>query len=264
MERKSHWKPEMNRREFAVCTTWRLASRLWGPHLAGPAHDKAIEAKIKAIAFDAFPIFDPRPVFALAEELYPGKGSSLSEEWRIRQFEYTWLRTAARCYVDFWHVTQDALIFAANKVNLPLTPEKRDRLMTAYHELAVWPDVPSALDRLKKSGFRLVFLSNMTSRMLVANIKNAGLDDLFELALSTDLAKTYKPDPRGYQLGVDALRLRRDEILFVAFAGWDAAGAKLFGYPTFWVNRLRLPAEELGAPPDASGHSLVQLVQFLG
>ncbi len=259
----SQWMPKMNRREFGFSTAWGLAMRLLGPHPEGPVHDEACKARIRAIAFDAFPVFDPRPVFALAEELYPGKGSALSEEWRIRQFEYTWLRTAAGRYVDFWHVSQDALVFAANKVNLPLTPEERNTLMNAYLELALWPDVPSALDRLKKSGLRLVFLSNLTPHMLASNIKNAGLDDLFEIALSTDPAKTYKPDPRGYQLGVDALKLKKEEILFVAFAGWDAVGAKLFGYPTFWVNRLGLPAEELGAVPDASGDSLMHLVQFL-
>ena len=253
----------MNRREFGVTAAACVVSSLLGSRSERNCFAEVTKSKIKAIAFDAFPIFDPRPVFALAEELFPGKGSALSEEWRVRQFEYTWLRTAARRYLDFWHVSQDALVFAAKKVNLLLTPRKRAQLMNAYLELAVWPDVPSALDQLKKSGFRLVFLSNLTSRMLAANVKRAGLDGVFELALSTDLAKTYKPDPRSYQLGIDALKLKREEILFAAFAGWDAAGAKLFGYPTFWVNRLKLPAEELGAVPDASGDSLTQLVQFL-
>jgi 2-haloacid dehalogenase len=32
---------------------------------------------IRAIAFDAFPILDPRPVFALIDELYPGGLRSL-------------------------------------------------------------------------------------------------------------------------------------------------------------------------------------------
>jgi 2-haloacid dehalogenase len=123
--------------------------------------------------------------------------------------------------------------------------------------------VTPVLHALKKLGFRLAFLTNLTPRMLAANIGNAGLDGLFEQVLSTDRVKTYKPAPRGYRLGTDTLRLRREEILFVAFAGWDAAGAKLFGYPTFWVNRLKLPPEELGAVPDGSGNSLSDLLQFL-
>ena len=99
--------------------------------------------------------------------------------------------------------------------------------------------------------------------MLQANIKSAGLTGIFEEVISTDQARTFKPDPRAYQLGIESLGLQRNQILFAAFAGWDAAGARLFGYPTFWVNRLKLPAEELGAVPDGSGGSLLDLVQFL-
>jgi 2-haloacid dehalogenase len=81
--------------------------------------------------------------------------------------------------------------------------------------------------------------------------------------LSTDRAHTFKPDPRAYQLGIDTLRLPRDQIVFAAFAGWDAAGAKRFGYPTFWVNRLQALPEELGVRRDASGPSLAELIAFV-
>jgi 2-haloacid dehalogenase len=136
--------------------------------------------------------------------------------------------------------------------------------MNAYLELKTWPDVMPALTfTLRNSGFRLAFLSNFTSRMLEANIKSAGLAGLFERVLSTDQAKTYKPDPRAYRLGTETLKVERREILFVAFAGRDAAGAKLFGYPTFWVNRHKLPEEKFDSTPDGVGESLTQLVRFL-
>ena len=86
---------------------------------------------------------------------------------------------------------------------------------------------------------------------------------MFEHVLSTNKIKTYKPDPRTYQMAIDAFNLKREEILFVPFAGWDAAGAKSFGYTTFWVNRLNLPVEQLGAVPDATGKNLVDLVTFV-
>src|SRR5262245_52339990 len=65
------------------------------------------QPQFKAIAFDAFPIFDPRPVFGLAETLFPGKGAELSNAWRTRQFEYQWLRALSGHYADFWHTTED-------------------------------------------------------------------------------------------------------------------------------------------------------------
>ena len=69
-------------------------------------------------------------------------------------------------------------------------------------------------------------------------VKNSGLENIFEPHLSTDRVSAYKPDPRAYQMGVDAFGLSRQEIAFVAFGGWDAAGARSYGYPTFWVNRM--------------------------
>jgi 2-haloacid dehalogenase len=216
---------------------------------------------IKAVALDAFAIFDPRSVSSFADAMYPGVG--LGDEWRMRQFEYTWLRVAARHYVDFWQVTEDALVFAANKLRVNLSPGSRATLMNEFLKLSAWPDVVPALEPLKRSGIRLTLLSNFTQRMLSANIASAGLHELFEQVLSTDRIQSYKPDPRAYQIGVDALKLKRQEVLFVAFAGWDAAGAKLFGYPTFWLNRQKLPGEELGVSADASGETLRDLVQFM-
>jgi len=135
--------------------------------------------------------------------------------------------------------------------------------MQAYLKLKIWPDVEPALKVLRNSNFRLGFLSNLTPKMLNAGISNSGLDGMFEQVLSTDRVKAYKPDPRAYQIGLDAFGLSREEILFVAFAGWDAAGAKSFGYPTFWANRMNLPAEELGIVPDAVGRDLSDLARWI-
>jgi 2-haloacid dehalogenase len=160
-------------------------------------------------------------------------------------------------------VTDDALIFAARSNNLELTDDKRGQLLSAYSKLKTWPDVIPALRILKDRGVNLAILSNFTPKMLQGCMQAAGISSLFDHVLSTDAARTYKPDPRAYQLGVDAFNRPPEEVLFVALAGWDAAGAKAFGYPTFWVNRLGLPPEEPGVLPDATGTSLMDLLNFL-
>ena len=250
----------LDRREFFhVAAGGVVASALLSPLRA----QAATQPQCKAIVFDAFPIFDARPVFGLAETLFPGKGTDLSNAWRTRQFEYQWLRALSGRYADFWRTTEDGLVFAANLLQLELTPAKRAQLLHAYLGLKAWPDVASALGALKEAGIRLAFLSNMTTKMLDAGIKNAELDGVFEHVLSTDQIRAYKPDPRAYQIAIDAFKVKREEIIFAAFAGWDAAGAKWFGYPTFWVNRLNLPAEELGVAPDATGRDLTDLLRFV-
>lgn len=250
----------LNRREFLNLAATGVAAM--SVALTPLAHG-ANKPKVKAIAFDAFPILDPRPVFALAEQLFPAKGVELSNAWRTRQFEYQWLRALSGQYVDFWQTTEDSLIYAAELLSLALTSDKRKQLMNAYLELKAWPDAPAALESLKSAGIRLAFLSNATPKILDAGIKNSGLDGVFEHVLSTDIIKTYKPAPRAYQMAIDTFGLTKGEILFAAFAGWDAAGAKSFGYTTFWVNRLNLPHEQLGVSPDAVGKNLNDLVSFV-
>jgi 2-haloacid dehalogenase len=220
--------------------------------------------KIKAIAFDGLTIFDPRPVYALAEGLFPEKGGELSNVWRTRQFEYTWLRTLTGQYTDFWHVTEDALVYAAKLVMVELTAEKRNQLMKAFLNISAWPDALPTLQWLKSAGMKLALLSNFTQAMLDAAVRSSGLQGIFEPHLSTDKVKAYKPAPRAYQIGIDAFGVKREEIAFAAFGGWDAAGAKAFGYPTFWVNRMNLPLEELSFAPDAIGATLRDLVSFVG
>jgi 2-haloacid dehalogenase len=249
-----------SRREFLNIAAAGVASGLVG---SSPLARAATRPAIQAIAFDGFPIIDPRPVSSRGEELFPGRGAELINAWRTRQFEYTWLRTLSNSYVDFWQVTEEALVFAAKSLKLGLPSDKRDRLLQTYLELKAWPDAPPALKSLKETGIRMAFLSNFTAKMLDAAVKNSGLEGIFEPHLSTDRVKAYKPDARAYQMGIDAFGLKRDQIVFAASAGWDAAGAKRFGYRSFWVNRMNLPAEELGVVPDATGANMADLVSFV-
>jgi 2-haloacid dehalogenase len=223
----------------------------------------AAPESIRAVAFDGFPIFDPRPVVALAKELYPEKGEAFFEQFRTRLFEYQWLRALGGRYANFFSIIDDAHRAAAAGLGLDATEAKRALLQDAFLKLKAWPDVVSSLDALKAKGIKLAFLSNMTEKMLNAGIANAKLDGVFDLVLSTDAIKTFKPDPRAYQLGVDALRLPKEQIAFAAFAGWDAAGASWFGYPTVWVNRLGAPPDHLGADLAAVGPGLDVLVDFV-
>ncbi len=220
-------------------------------------------APIRAIAFDALAIFNPEPVGALTETIYPGKGAALMEVWRTRQFEYTWLRVLSGHYVDFEQVTHDSLVFATRRLKLDLTVDNALRLENRFHTLTPWPDVLNAVTTLLRAGLKLSLLSNFTPAMLRSNVRSAGLEGLITHMISTDKARTYKPDPRAYRLGIETHGVPKEQILFVAFAGWDAAGAKSFGYPTFWLNRLHVPMEELGTQPDAAGTGMADLVEFV-
>jgi 2-haloacid dehalogenase len=218
---------------------------------------------IGAVAFDAFALFDARPVFQACEAVAPGKGNELAALWRTRQFEYQWLRGLGGRYEDFYATTEAALVFAARSLKLDLAADARERLMHGFLELRAWPDVAASLRALRRAGKKVALLSNATPQILTTALRNSDLDAALDQVISTDRIRSYKPDPRAYQLGVDLLQLPKERIAFVAFAGWDVAGAKWFGYPTFWNNRQSAAPESLGVKADAEGATLDDLLRWL-
>ena len=227
----------------------------------------------KAVIFDAYgTLFDVHSVVAAAEQMFPGQGEALSQLWRLKQIEYTQLRTlsdpdGAR-YRPFWDVTLDALRYAARRLNLSLTGAGEKRLMDEYACLSAFPDVLPVLRRLREpreDGTRmgLAILSNGNPQMLDIAIKSAGMTGLFDHVLSVDAVRAYKPAPAAYALGTAAFGAQPREIVFVSSNGWDVAGATWFGFTTFWLNRQRAPAEELGVMPHGTGGSMDDLLAFL-
>jgi len=207
------------------------AGMTMAPHSSPPSDERVplSTLRFKAVAFDYLVLFNPDSILPRAEALFPGKGRELTNLWRTRQFEYTWLRSINDRYVDFSTVARDALIYAADALHLDLTEQAERRLLDGYLDLAPWPDTLDTLRALKRSNVRVIALSNLTPAMLRSNADHAGALELFDAFVSTDENRTYKPDPRAYQLGVDRLHLGKSDILFVAFGGWDAAGAKALG-----------------------------------
>ncbi len=219
--------------------------------------------RVRAVAFDGIALFDPRPVDAIAREVFGERARELVPLWRTRQFEYTWLRTVMNRYADFAAVTLESLRFAARALGLELAAAAEERLVHAFFDLRAWPDVKPVLEQLRRDGYRTAVMSNFTEAMLRGAVRGSGIEGLIEATLSTDLVRAYKPDARAYSTALDALAMTREEICFVAFAGWDVAGAKGFGHPVYWANRMGGTAEELGVQPDHVADGLAELPRFL-
>jgi 2-haloacid dehalogenase len=229
--------------------------------LSLPAH--AAAPRFKAVAFDYFVIFDPNSVVPVVEEVAPGRGLEFTKAWRSKQFEYGFIRSITNHHADFFEVTGDALDYTAAAMQIELDRESRARLLNAYLTLRPWPDARPALERLKAAGVRIITIANFSPMMLRANADHAGITAHFDQLLSTARNGSYKPSPQAYALGMESLGLKKEEIVFAAFGGWDAYGAKRFGYPTYWVNRFHLPPERLASPPDRTSHDMSGLLQFV-
>ncbi|MEP6678994.1 MAG: haloacid dehalogenase type II [Betaproteobacteria bacterium] len=220
---------------------------------------------LDAFVFDAYgTLFDVNSVAALAETLAPSNGAALSRLWRTKQLEYSWLQslmaTPAHPREDFGAVTAHALDYAIAALMLTLDDAARRQLLDAYRRLAPFPD---ALETLRALAPRpRIILSNGTREMLVPLVEVTGLRTALDDVLSVDDAGIFKPSPAVYRLATARLGLPPERIGFVSSNGWDAAGAKAFGFTTFWINRDGVPTERHAAPPDFILGSLTAVAQL--
>ena len=237
---------------------------------------------IKAYVFDAYgTLYDVQSLAAVTDAAFPGHGAYITQVWRLKQLEYSWLRSLMGRYEDFWTVTRESLSYTLG--TLGLSPNERlfDDVAEAYNRLVPYPDAESALGAL--AGYRRAILSNGSPGMLAALVRNSGLERHLEATISVDGRRVFKPDPRAYELVEERLGLRRDEVLFVSSNGFDVAGAKSFGFrvariervapaalarelaadgaigPTTMFKSLRMQVEGLGHEPDVTVGSLGEL-----
>jgi len=213
----------------------------------------------QALVFDAYgTLYDVHSVIRHCDELWPGKGAALSQLWRQKQLEYTWQRSLMRRYALFSQITRDALAYACESLKLPLDVAKLESLMQEYLKISAYPDVPEALTKLMG---KKAILTNGSPDMIEPLVKHSRLK--FDVVLSVDAVKQFKPAPEVYQLAVDKLGVAKADIGFVSSNCWDALGAKSFGFRVFWINRTVAPVDRLGFQPDALLGSLGDLPEVL-
>ena len=219
---------------------------------------------IRACVFDAYgTLFDVHSAAARCRDDLGGKADALSDIWRQKQLQYTWLRSLMGTHADFWQVTGDALDFALAAVGLD-DPPMRQRLMDLYLELDAYPEVPAMLGRLKASGVATAILSNGAPAMLDAAVRSAGLAGTLDYVLSVEDVGIFKPDPRVYQLAADRIGVAPGEICFQSSNAWDAYAASHFGFRVVWVNRFDQPPERIPGAPDRQLGDLSPLPGLLG
>jgi 2-haloacid dehalogenase len=237
---------------------------------------------IQAVVFDAYgTLYDTQSVATVTEEAFPGYGGIVTQIWRIKQLEYSWLRSLMHRYEDFSVITRDSLIYTLRLLGLKHDDGAFERIMEKYLHLDLYPDATAALAALH--GRKLAILSNGSTDMLGALVRNSGLDRVLDATISIDSKRMFKPSPDAYTLIESKLGVKPAEVLFVSSNPWDACGAKAFGLNVAWIERvtpeamalacvdsemvapltmfkaIRTQMDELGLQPDYRIHALSEL-----
>jgi 2-haloacid dehalogenase len=214
----------------------------------------------RVYVFDAYgTLFDVHAAVARHAARIGPDADRLSQIWRAKQLEYSWVLGLAGRYEPFWRLTERALDFAL--ASCPsVEPTIRVDLLDAYRVLDPYPEVPQTLQRLREGGARTGILSNGDHRMLGAAVRSAGIGELLDEVLSVDAVQTFKTDPRVYAMATEAFATGSENIVFVSSNRWDVAGATAFGFEAVWVNRMGAPDEYMDLAPRLKISDLAQLL----
>jgi 2-haloacid dehalogenase len=219
---------------------------------------------VKACLFDAYgTLFDFASAARNCRDVPPDQIGPLTNLWRDKQLQYTWLRAVQGLHADFWQVTRDALDYSLETLGVG-GHGLSDRLMQLYLELEPFPEVPEVLARLKRSGVRMAVLSNGSPKMLEAVVNSANLGRYFDAVLSVEEVGVFKPHPKVYQLAVDRLGVAAGAISFQSSNAWDAYAASAFGMQVVWCNRYGQRRERLPGAPDREIKTLAELPPLVG
>jgi len=241
---------------------------------------------IKAVVFDAYgTLYDVQSVAEITEEAFPGYGEMITQIWRIKQLEYSWLRSLMQRYRDFSVITRESLAYTLRVLGLQYDTAIFERIMDKYLHLDLYPDAQASLAALR--GRKLAILSNGSPVMLEQLVKNSGLDRVLDATISVDAKKIFKPSPDAYGLIESRLGVAPAQVLFVSSNPWDACGAKAFGLNVAWIERvtpeamalacvesdlvapltmfwaIRTQMDELGLEPDYRIRALSELPELI-
>ena len=193
--------------------------------------------KIKAFVFDAYgTLYDVQSISRVIDAAFPGHGEYITQVWRLKQLEYSWLRSLMGHYQDFLSVSRESLEYTLGTLGLAAEKALVARLIDAYNNLSPYPEAKEALAALRN--YRRAILSNGSPGMLDALVRNTGFDSSLDAVISVDTNKVFKPDPRAYELIPARLNLCPEEVVFVSSNGFDVAGARSFGFNVAQIERV--------------------------
>ena len=215
----------------------------------------------RCFVFDAYgTLFDVHAAAAAEQAAIGTAWEKLSQTWRSKHLEYTWVHSLAGRDASFWSLAERSLDVAIASVG-GIPDGVRARLLASYRRMRAYPEVPSVLAALKARGAALAILSNGDPDMLSDAISAAGLGGLFDAVLSVRDAGIFKPAPAVYRLVLDRFGIASADVSFQSSNRWDIAGAAAFGFHTVWINRTNAPDEYPDLPAGRTVRDLTALLR---
>jgi 2-haloacid dehalogenase len=185
------------------------------------------------------------------------------DEFFAQMLQSAFAITSAGIYTDFGKVAKAALQMVAERRSVVLTNDGMMQILSGLRSLPAHPEVPASLALLKKAGYRMAALTNSALPVLEAQVAHAGLKEYFDVLLTVDTVKRFKPAPEVYREAANTLGVTTADIRMIAAHSWDVGGAMQAGCSAAFVARPGMVLDPLFAKPDIFGKDLKQVADLI-
>lgn len=206
---------------------------------------------VNTYAFDAYgTLFDVHSAIVKYGSSIGDKAAIISNLWRVKQLEYSWTLSDMGRYEDFWSLTAKALDYALATHGIQ-DGALRERILSAYEDIEVFPDVSETLSTLSEAGHKVFVFTNANHAMIETALDCNGMTGDVDGVISVEDVKIYKPQPSVYAHLVKATSSEKEEVVLISSNRWDIAGGSSAGLKTVWCNRAGVPDEYANLAPTA-------------
>ncbi|MBL8381049.1 MAG: haloacid dehalogenase type II [Burkholderiales bacterium] len=210
-----------------------------------------LKQKIKVVMFDQYgTVVDmQKGLTEIAAPFLKAKGwtgnpNSFVTWWRRTHFENSMIDALLhKEHTSYREIGHRAVAYTMDRAGIQYTQEEVRYLVACIEKLTCFPDVPAALARLQ-SRYKIVVLSNGDPDMLETAKQYHKVP--FDAVISVAAAGSFKPHVATYTKAAEIMRVRMDEVLFVANHAFDCVGAKAAGMYSAFIDRRKRP---FGATP---------------
>jgi 2-haloacid dehalogenase len=206
-------------------------------------------------------LLDLRVMEPTFERIFGGKDTM--RLWFANLILYSAALTLAECYVPFTAIGSAVMKMLADTRGIKISEADKKELVEKFSTMPPHPEVPSALRKLRESGFRLFTLTDNLLEVQTRQLEHGGLLNLFERRFSADGARHHKPSGHAYAYAQTQLGVPPSQLFLIACHTWDTLGAVAAGWGAALIKREGNDLLGVGPQPQIVGKDLDDVVDQL-
>ena len=176
--------------------------------------------------------------------------------WFANFILYSAALTVAGQYVPFTDIGAAVMKMLADTRDIRIKDSDKEELTEKFSTMPAHPEVPAALEKLRRAGFRLFTFTDNLLEVQTRQLEHAGIVGAFERRFSADGVKRHKPAREAYAYVEKELQVRPSQLCLIACHTWDTLGAVAAGWEAALIRRPGNDVLAVGPQPQIVGEDL--------